>query len=80
MSKLADAAKRFVLALLGSQERLSYRRLLVFGTGTALLCTHKLDEHTWLILSLTYLGTEIAEKVLCAMTGRQNADMPTLKE
>ena len=69
MNRIVDSARRAVLALLGSQERLSYRRLLVFATATCLLLAQRLDAQTWLYVALAYLGVDAAEKMLRAATG-----------
>jgi len=56
--------RRLALALLGSQERLSYRRLLVLLLATGLLAwTSRLDAETWLWVALAYIGGDVLEKV-----------------
>lgn len=59
-----DAISRFLLALLGSQERLSYRRFtfcVLSGVGAYVaLMLGKLDGGSWVTLTLGLCGLYIA--------------------
>lgn len=66
MYALIEKAKAGVLALFGTQGRLSYRRLLVFGIGTYFMTTGAIESADWLYLALAYIGSDAAEKTISA--------------
>jgi len=66
MNALIEKAKTGVLALFGSQSRLSYRRLLVFGIGTYFVMLGTIESSDWLYLALAYIGSDAAEKTISA--------------
>ena len=49
--------------------RISYRRLLCWGTGTGLLLVGRVDAETWLYLSLAFIAGEAAPKMMSALKG-----------
>ncbi len=53
-----------MLQLLGGAQRLSYRRLLAFLVGTALLWWAKIDQNAWEMVTIVFIGAELTEKYL----------------
>ena len=64
--KLKDLKKEFYLesktkgVLDGLQEKIISRKLLVFGTATALLVYAGLDADTWGMIAMMYIGGQSA--------------------
>lgn len=57
-----------IRGLFDASERISYRRLLAFSTGTAiLLLTDKLDGQQWLYLAVAFVAGEAAPKIASAI-------------
>ena len=63
-----------LFALIDSQRKVSYRRLVVFVVSVVLLLTGSIGEETWLWVALTYVASEgaqaIASRFALAKTGR----------
>ncbi|MFH1570215.1 MAG: hypothetical protein ABIL09_19645, partial [Gemmatimonadota bacterium] len=59
----AARGRDVISALLGSDKRLSWRRLVVFVAGTALLWAERLDGWQWVSVACLYIGGEIAERL-----------------
>ena len=49
-----------------AQSRISYRRLLVFTVGTALLCFGAIEGSEWCTLALVYVGSDSGAKAIMA--------------
>ena len=64
LQKIGDGIKGVFLSLFGSQSRLSYRRLLVFGIGTGFCVSGLLASDEWLYLALAYIGGDSAQKAI----------------
>ena len=64
LQKIGAAVKGMFLSLFGSQSRLSYRRLLVFGIGTWFCISGLLASDEWLYLALAYIGGDSAQKAI----------------
>jgi hypothetical protein len=64
LEKIGTAIKSVFLSLFGSQSRLSYRRLLVFGVGTGFCLSGLLASDEWLYLALAYIGGDSAQKAI----------------
>ena len=54
-----------ISAFFDAQRRLSYRKLLVWATGTVIfLATDKLEAEHWLYLSLVYMGADAISRLV----------------
>ena len=60
----------FLRGLLDSQERISYRRLLVWASATALLACGHLDPWAWVAVAGLYIAGDSAERVARIAAGR----------
>jgi len=54
-------------SLFHAHERISYRRLLAFGTGTYLLTAGKLTSEEWVMIAVAFIAGEAAPKILGAI-------------
>ena len=52
-----------LFALIDSQRKVSYRRLVVFVASVILLATGAIGEDTWLWVALTYVASEGAQAI-----------------
>ncbi len=55
--------KDFILAVLGSQKQLTYRRLFVFVMGCMFLAVGQISEWAWLTLAGLFIGGETWERI-----------------
>ena len=62
--------RRLWLGLVGAEDRNSYRRLLAWAAGTALLATGHLDPWAWVALTGIYITGDSAERVARIAAGR----------
>jgi len=63
MSAVLAWLKSAGFALVDSQRKVSYRRLLVFIVATVLLALGYVGEDAWLWLALGYVATEGAQRL-----------------
>ena len=56
MTKILEAPGRAASALLSSQSRLSYRRLLVFGMACLFVSRGTIPADAWLAVAVAYIG------------------------
>ena len=54
-------------SLFHAHERISYRRLLAFLTGTYLLTVGKLDAESWVLVCCCFIAGEAAPQILGAI-------------
>ena len=62
--------RRLWLGLVGAEDRISYRRLLAWVTGTALLACGVLDPWAWIALTGIFIAGDSAERVARIAAGR----------
>jgi hypothetical protein len=67
---------RLNAALFDPKRRISYRRLLAFGTATALLVSGYIGEQTWWYVTGVFIAAEIAGKAVGALGSRTEAPPP----
>jgi hypothetical protein len=56
IDKITQAPGKAIAALLGSQSRLSYRRLLVFGVACMFVTKDIIPADAWLMVAVAYIG------------------------
>lgn len=62
--------RRLWLSLVSAQDRISYRRLLAWATGTALLACGVLDSWAWVAITGLFIAGDSAERVARLAAGR----------
>ena len=62
--------RRLWLALMGTHDRISYRRLLAWTTATVLLATGHLDPWAWVAVTGIFISGDSAERVARIAAGR----------
>jgi hypothetical protein len=69
ITKILALPGQATAALLASQGRLSYRRMLVFGVACALLWKGVIPPEAWLWVAVAYIGGDALEKAAGAIRG-----------
>ena len=60
---------KLLSSLFHATDRISYRRLLVFGIATGLLLVEKLDSELWVYVAIAYIAGQAAPAMAKALKG-----------
>tara|TARA_Y100001938_G_scaffold16669_1_gene20566 strand:- start:1058 stop:1249 length:192 start_codon:yes stop_codon:yes gene_type:complete len=61
--------KAFFNSLFHAHERISYRRLMVFGAACGLLMVDKLSSENWVWIACAFIGGEALQRSMASLKG-----------
>ena len=62
-----ETIKTGIKFLFCSQSRISWRRITVFASASALLMLQQIDSTAWVTIALAYIAGDSAEKALASL-------------